>query len=41
MWMKEELQSYDEFPPLQTAASYNLSIILQKVKEMAARHPSE
>jgi arylsulfatase len=40
MWMKE-LESYAEFPPLQEAASYNLSNILQKVKEMAARHPSD
>jgi arylsulfatase A-like enzyme len=40
MWMKE-LDSYAEFPPLQTAASYNLSNILQRVKEMEAQHPSE
>ena len=40
MWMKE-LESYAEFPPLQEAASYNLSNILQKVKEMAAHHPSQ
>ena len=40
MWMKE-LESYAEFPPLQEAASYNLSVILQKVKEMAAQHPSQ
>src|SRR6476620_3440335 len=40
MWMKE-LESYAEFPPLQEAASYNLSTILQKVKEMAAQHPSQ
>jgi arylsulfatase len=40
MWMKE-LESYAEFPPLQEAASYNLSNILQRVKEMAAQHPSE
>ena len=33
--------SYEEFPPLQVAASYNLSVILQKVKEMAAQHPSQ
>jgi len=40
MWMKE-LESYAEFPPLQEAASYNLSNILQKVKEMDAQHPSQ
>jgi len=40
MWMKE-LMSYAEFPPLQEAASYNLSNILQKVKEMDAQHPSQ
>ena len=40
MWEKE-LMSYEEFPPLQVAASYNLSVILQKVKEMAAQHPSQ
>jgi arylsulfatase len=40
MWMKE-LESYAEFPPLQEAASYNLSNILQRVKEMTAHHPSE
>jgi arylsulfatase len=40
MWEKE-LMSYEEFPPLQTAASYNLSVILQQVKEMAAQHPSQ
>ena len=40
MWEKE-LMSYEEFPPLQTAASYNLSVILQKVREMAAQHPSQ
>jgi arylsulfatase A-like enzyme len=40
MWMKE-LESYAEFPPLQEAASYNLSNILQRVKEMSAHHPSE
>ena len=33
MWEKE-LMSYVDFPPLQVAASYNLSVILQKVKEM-------
>ena len=40
MWMKE-LESYVEFPPLQEAASYNLEQVLQQVKAMAARHPSD
>ena len=34
----EGTQSYVEFPPLQEAASYNLSVILQKVKEMSERN---
>ncbi|HVK58788.1 MAG TPA: arylsulfatase [Candidatus Kapabacteria bacterium] len=40
LWMKE-LESYVAFPPLQQAASYNLEQVLQKVKEMGARHPSQ
>jgi arylsulfatase len=40
MWEKE-LMSYAEFPPLQVAASYNLSVILQQVREMSERHPSQ
>jgi arylsulfatase A-like enzyme len=40
LWMKE-LESYKEFPPLQLAASYNLEQVLQQVKEMGSKHPSE
>jgi arylsulfatase len=40
LWEKE-LMSYIDFPPLQLAASYNLEQVLQQVREMSARHPSE
>ena len=37
LWLKE-LESYEKFPPLQEAASYNLSQIIEQVK--AAKHTS-
>ena len=40
LWEKE-LMSYVDFPPLQLAASYNLEQVLQQVKEMGSKHPSE
>jgi arylsulfatase len=40
LWEKE-LMSYVDFPPLQLAASYNLEQVLQQVREMGAKHPSE
>jgi arylsulfatase len=40
MWEKE-LMSYIDYPPLQLAASYNLEQVLQQVREMGAKHPSE
>jgi len=40
LWMKE-LESYVAFPPLQQAASYNLEQVLQQVKEMGQRNPSQ
>ncbi|RYD77805.1 MAG: arylsulfatase, partial [Verrucomicrobiaceae bacterium] len=40
LWMKE-LESYVAFPPLQQAASYNLEQVLQQVKEMGHRNPSQ
>ena len=41
LWEKE-LMSYIDFPPLQLAASYNLSNrSSRQVKEMAAKHPSQ
>ena len=40
LWEKE-LMSYIDYPPLQLAASYNLEQVLQQVREMAAKHPSE
>jgi len=40
LWEKE-LMSYIKFPPLQLAASYNLEQVLQQVREMGSKHPSE
>ena len=40
MWEKE-LMSYIDYPPLQLAASYNLEQVLQQVKEMASKNPSQ
>ncbi|CAN5633352.1 arylsulfatase [soil metagenome] len=40
LWEKE-LMSYKDYPPLQQAASYNLDQILQQMKEMGHRHPSQ
>ena len=33
--------SYIDYPPLQLAASYNLEQVLQQVKEMGQRNPSQ
>ena len=33
--------SYIDYPPLQLAASYNLEQVLDQVREMASKHPSE
>jgi hypothetical protein len=33
--------SYIDFPPLQMAASYNLEQVLQTVREMGQKHPSQ
>jgi len=40
LWEKE-LMSYIDYPPLQMAASYNLEQVLQQVREMGSKHPSE
>ena len=40
LWLKE-LESYSTFPPLQDPASYNLSSILEQVKKMGNKHPSQ
>jgi len=40
LWEKE-LMSYVDFPPLQLAASYNLEQVLDRVREMGSRNPSE
>jgi len=33
LWLKE-LESYVKFPPLQSPESYNLTQVMQQVKEM-------
>ena len=40
LWL-EHLMSYEKFPPLQAAASYNLSDILEQVKKANASHASD
>ena len=40
LWLKE-LESYSDFPPLQDPASYNLSQVLDQVKKMATKTPSQ
>jgi len=40
LWLKE-LQSYIDFPPLQDPASYNLSQVLEEVKKMGTKNPSQ
>ena len=40
LWEKE-LESYKEFPPLQSPASYNLDSIIQAVKMSNLKHPSD
>jgi arylsulfatase A-like enzyme len=40
LWEKE-LMSYKDFPPLQMAASYNLDQIMEQIKQMGHRHPSQ
>ena len=40
LWEKE-LMSYIDYPPLQLAASYNLEQVLQQIREMGHRHPSQ
>jgi arylsulfatase len=40
LWLKH-LETFEKFPPLQPAASYNLSEILNQVKKAAERSPSE
>jgi arylsulfatase A-like enzyme len=40
LWLKE-LESYVAFPPMQEAASYNLSQVLEQIKKQGSRHPSE
>ena len=40
LWLKE-LESYNEFPPLQDPASYNLSQVLEQVRKAGHRNPSE
>jgi arylsulfatase len=40
LWL-EHLQSYVKYPPMQEAASYNLSQVLEQVKKAQASTPSE
>ncbi len=40
LWEKE-LMSYRDFPPLQLAASYNLEQVLEQIKQMGRRSPSQ
>ena len=40
LWLKE-LQTYIDFPPLQDPASYNLTQVLDQVKEMGTKNPSQ
>jgi arylsulfatase A-like enzyme len=40
LWLKE-LQSYVEFPPMQAPETYNLTQVLEQVKKMGNRTPSQ
>jgi arylsulfatase A-like enzyme len=40
LWLKH-LETFEKFPPLQPAESYNLSSIMEEVKKAAARAPSD
>jgi arylsulfatase len=40
LWL-EELMTYKKFPPLQSAATYNLDMIIKEVQEAHMRHPAE
>jgi arylsulfatase A-like enzyme len=40
LWLKH-LETFEKFPPLQAAESYNLSSIMAEVKKAAASHPSD
>jgi hypothetical protein len=40
LWLKE-LESYVEFPPMQDPASYNLTQVLQQIKNQSRNNPSE
>jgi arylsulfatase A-like enzyme len=40
LWLRE-LESFAEFPPLQAPESYNLDQVLQQVKSMNTKHPSQ
>jgi arylsulfatase len=40
LWL-EHLSSYEKFPPLQAAESYNLSQVLSEVKKANGKSPGE
>ena len=40
LWL-QELESFREFPPLQSPESYNLVQVMEQVKAMATKQPSQ
>jgi arylsulfatase len=40
LWLKE-LQSYETYPPLQAAESYNLSQVIEQVKRAELSKPQD
>jgi len=40
LWL-QELESYIQFPALQDPESYNLVQVMQQIKKMGNRHPSQ
>ena len=40
LWLKE-LEKYTAFPPLQSPESYNLTQVLQQIKEGKTNNPSQ
>jgi hypothetical protein len=40
LWLKE-LESYVAFPPMQDPASYNLSQVMEQIKQQGHHNPSE
>ena len=40
LWL-QELESYIEFPALQDPASYNLVQVMEQIRKMATKNPSQ